>query len=769
MKNSRQTLIIVGTGPGSPEHLTKAAAEAIESSDTLVGYAPYIKQLGQLANGKDLVTSGMTREIDRCREAIRLALDGRKVALVSGGDAGIYGMAGLVFELLSAEGPDMEVEVIPGISAFQAAASRLGAPLMHDTAIISLSDLLTPWEKIRARLKAAAEADFVVALYNPKSMRRTSQLEEARQIIIASRPPSTPTGIVRNACRPDEQVTVTTLGNLPMETVDMATVIIIGNHDTFIDSRGRMVTPRGYEKKSEFRPVQAIENSVLEEISIANNPRSIMVVGTASDVGKSAIAAGICRLLVRRGLKVAPFKSQNMALNAAVTPEGGEIGRAQASQASACRIPPHTDMNPVLLKPTTDVGSQVILQGVSVGNMTVAQYDKFKPEAFEKIRESFQRLRERSDFIVIEGAGSIAEINLKDRDIANLAVARMAGNAPAILVADIDRGGVFAQVIGSIELMEPWERSLVRGVVINKFRGDRSILEPGLLEIERRCGIPVLGVLHWIPGLNMPAEDSLSLPHSDSGKRPVDMLNIAVAKLPRISNFTDFDPLRNEPDVNICYIEDPKGLYGADMLILPGSKSTAEDLSWLRRQGFEEALSCFGGIILGVCGGFQMIGETIEDPNGIESSHKAIRGLGLIPAKTVLATEKTTRLVRAEPAPGAEIAASGWKEHIACYEIHVGVTEITGEALPFTTLNHKESGKISSDGAVSADGRFIGTYLHGLFDDPGFRQALLNRLRRNKGLPQREAAAPGLDPYDIIADSIENHLDMGALWTICQL
>lgn len=764
-------LSVVGSGPGLADHLTPAARAAILTADTLVGYGPYLDQLGTIVQGKQLLSSGMTREIDRCRMAIQLAREGRNVALVSGGDAGIYGMAGLVFELLAAEGDrTLRVDVIPGISAFQAAASRLGAPLMHDTAIISLSDLLTPWETICKRLSAAASADFVVALYNPRSTRRTTQLEEARRICLEHRPATTPVGVVRNACREGEEVSLTTLGDLLDCPVDMATVVIIGNSATFVDAAGRMVTPRGYEQKKEFRGkgqgsrVKDLgSEAVTCPLPLAPCPSSLMVVGTASDVGKSAITAGICRLLLRRGLKVAPFKSQNMALNAAVTADGGEIGRAQASQAAACRIPAHTDMNPVLLKPTTDTGSQVILQGRSVGVMSVAEYDRYKPTAFEKVRESFDRLQQQADFIVMEGAGSIAEINLKDRDIANLTVARMAGNAPAILVADIERGGVFAQIVGSMELLEPWERELVKGVVINRFRGDPAILEPGLRFVQERCNIPVLGVVPWLHDLAMPAEDSLALPSMDSGIRPADKLCIGVVRLPRIANFTDLDPLSREQDLHLCYIDRPEQLGGLDMLIIPGSKATMADLAWLRGREIDKAIASFQGVVLGICGGYQMLGERVDDPSGVESAVASVPGLGLLPVVTELCPEKITRHSSALPGIGAAHVLPGWQQRINGYEIHTGISSISGKGEPFALINGEP------DGAVSTDGRIIGTYLHGLLDDAPLREALLNCLRRDKGLMERPAAPPPPDPYDRLADHLAKHLDMQRLLAICGL
>ncbi|HXE97474.1 MAG TPA: cobyric acid synthase, partial [Dongiaceae bacterium] len=506
-------LYIVGTGPGAASHLTEAARQAIQASDIIIGYDSYVELVRPLLEGKQVLSTGMMKEVQRCREAIRLARAGEAVALVSGGDSGIYGMAGLVLELVEADArqdpelPQPDVRIIPGISAVQAAAALLGAPLMHDFAVISLSDLLTPWDLIKTRLEAAARADFVIAIYNPRSKSRRTQIEEARSIILTQRPPETPAGIVRNACRDAQTVTVTTLGKLLDHEIDMTSIVLIGNASSFVDAEGRIVTPRGYAAK--YLPAVAVTESVADQGPL-QQPGALMFCGTASDVGKSIITSGFCRCLVRLGIAVAPFKSQNMSLNSFVTPEGGEIGRAQAVQAQACGIDPHTDMNPVLLKPNSDTGSQIVVQGRPVGNMAVSEYDAYKPAAFEKIRESFDRLRQAYEFIVIEGAGSISEINLKKNDIANLRIAAMA-RCPVILVADIDRGGVFAQIIGTIELLEPSERSCVKGIIINKFRGDAGILKPGIDFIEQRTGVPVLGVLPWFKDIRLPDEDSVAL------------------------------------------------------------------------------------------------------------------------------------------------------------------------------------------------------------------------------------------------------------------
>ena len=496
-----------------------------------------------------------------------------------------------------------------------------------------------------------------------------------------------------------------------------------------------------------------------------------MVCGTGSDVGKSVITAGICRLLLQRGLRVAPFKSQNMALNSAVTPEGGEIGRAQAVQAAACGILPHTDMNPILLKPNSDVGSQVIIQGKPVGNMGVAAYNAFKPEAFKKVRESFIRLADGFDFIVAEGAGSIAEINLKAHDIANLRVAEMA-DCPVLLVADIDRGGVFAQIIGTWELLEPAERALIKGIIINKFRGDPSLLTSGLELMEKRTGVPILGVIPYLRDLGLPEEDSVALtrkpssPASDGSPR----IHIGVIKLPRISNYTDFDLLEQEQDVVLSYIDTPRQLDGLDLLIIPGSKSTMPDLEFLASRGLFAAIRTFKGPIMGICGGFQMLGRRVSDPHGVESSLKEAEGLELLDAVTVLVAHKETHQVEATLLPEAFHAVPRCRKELTGYEIHMGETILGRAAHPFARITRRSGVDVEViDGAVSPDGRVFGTYLHGILDNDSFRTALVNRFRKQKGLEIRTEGESRPDPFDRLAAHLRAHLDMPQLLALCGL
>ncbi len=775
-------VLVVGIGPGDLNQMTFAAKEAIEGADAVVGYKTYLDLIVPLTAGKEIVSSGMKKEVERCREALEMAASGKSVALVSSGDSGVYGMAGLVLELLGEFAPQPpEVVVVPGVSAVQAAASRLGAPLMHDFAVISLSDLMTPWTLIRSRLEAAGRADFVVALYNPRSKGRVTQLEEARQILLRHRAPQTPVGIVRNACRDGETLVVTDLEHFTEHEVDMLTLVMVGNSATYVDSEGRMVTPRGYVEKYLGRSLNS-EVSSQEENPLPFTPhasplidqkcRALFIGGTGSDVGKSMVAAGICRLLRRRGLSVAPFKAQNMALNSAVTPAGGEIGRAQALQAAACGLAPHTDMNPVLLKPNSDTGSQVIVEGRPVGNMSVTEYHRYKAEAFARVEASFGRLASRHQVIVMEGAGSIAEVNLKAHDITNLKAAAMA-DAPVILVADIDRGGVFAAILGTIELLEPAERARIAGVVINRFRGDPSLLRPGIELIEDRTGVPVLGVIPWID-LKLPEEDSVGLsrkPRKEQGKG----LRVGVVRLPRMSNYTDFDPLEREPGIDLYYLDDPDQVAGLDLLILPGTKSTLADLDFLRESGFAGAILDYhdgGGKIAGICGGYQMLGARVKDPLGVESERREADGLGLLDIETELRPVKETHQVIGEPLLAAVDLGFGSGLEVAGYEIHQGQTVVGPGSRPLFRLRSRSVTEVDlEDGAISPDGRVWGSYLHGLFDKAAVRRAFLaGFFPEGARLVGTESEPDDLErELDRLADHLAGHLDLDRILSLAGL
>lgn len=470
---------------------------------------------------------------------------------------------------------------------------------------------------------------------------------------------------------------------------------------------------------------------------------TLMVQGTTSDAGKSTVVAALCRWLARQGVSVAPFKPQNMALNSAVTIDGGEIGRSTALQALACGVAPHSDMNPVLLKPQSDRGAQVILRGRVHGNMDALDYHAFKAEAAESVMAAWRALSARYDVIIAEGAGSPAEINLRANDIANMGFAE-AADCPVLLVGDIDRGGVFAQLVGTLELLSASEQARIAGFVINRFRGDPALLDSGLEWLKQRTGKPVVGVLPFLQGLILDAEDSVGIHGCEAGN---DAFRVVVPVLPRMSNHNDFDPLRLHPKVSLTFLGPDQPIPGADLIILPGSKSTRSDLDFLRRQGWETALARhlrYGGRVLGICGGFQMLGQRISDPEGLEGEPGESRGFGLLDLDTRLIPGKQLRQVTGTLCP-ENTPLSG-------YEIHNGVT--TGAALerPLMSLEGRP------DGAVSQDGQVSGGYVHGLFDRPESCNALLQRA----GLTSTAAVdyhAHREEALNRLADTLEQHLD----------
>lgn len=483
--------------------------------------------------------------------------------------------------------------------------------------------------------------------------------------------------------------------------------------------------------------------------------RVLMVQGTTSSAGKSVLVAGIARVFARRGYDVAPFKSQNMALNSAVTPEGAEIGRAQAFQARAAGIEPHADMNPVLLKPCSPTGSQVVVLGKPVGVMQVREYHEYQTRVWPVVTEALARLRSVNDLVVIEGAGSPAEVNIRHRDIANMAVA-LEAEAPVLIVADIDRGGVFASLVGTMELLSPDERALVAGFIINRFRGDESLLESGITMLQERYTVPVLGVLPYLTEWRGDEEDSLGL--ETIIEKPGAPVTVAVVRLPYVSNYTDVAGLAAEGDVSVRWARTPADLSGADAIVIPGSKSTMSDLAWLRATGLAEAISSAshdGVRVVGVCGGYQMLGRRIADPLGVEGdAGSAVDGLGLLDVTTTFEAEKRTVRVSGV-LTGAALAVSGTA--VSGYEIHMGRTELGPGARPFAIV-----GSSIADGAVAADLPVFGTYLHGFLDDPFLRRCWVDRLRAAKGMPPGVQVAEE-DPIDRLADMLEARLDMDAL------
>ena len=480
--------------------------------------------------------------------------------------------------------------------------------------------------------------------------------------------------------------------------------------------------------------------------------KNIMIQGTMSNAGKSLLCAGLCRIFRQDGYRVAPFKSQNMALNSFITKAGGEMGRAQVVQAEAAGIDPDVRMNPILLKPTTDVGSQVIVNGVVQGNMRAMEYYKRKREYIPAVMEAYNSLAAENDILVIEGAGSPAEINLKQEDIVNMGLARLV-DAPVLLVGDIDRGGVFAQLYGTVALLEPEERARIKGTVVNKFRGDRKILEPGIAMLEKLCGVPVAGV---IPYTHVDIDDEDSLSERFTRDRTRKAVDIAVIRLPRISNFTDLSPFERYENVSVRYVEKPSELHDPDLIVLPGTKSTISDLIWLREGGLEAAVkkaAAAGTPIFGICGGYQMLGTRVADPQQVEAAGVTeITGLELLPMETVFAGQKVQRQTEGTftNAPGLLSCLNGLS--YAGYEIHMGRST---EALP----------------PVIGQGNVYGSYIHGIFDAPGVTDALLTALAEKKGIDPKalgsfDREAYRQQQYDKLADAVRGGLDMELVYRI---
>jgi len=492
-----------------------------------------------------------------------------------------------------------------------------------------------------------------------------------------------------------------------------------------------------------------------------------MVQGTASHVGKTIIVAGLCRLFRQEGFNVAPFKAQNMALNSFATPDGREIGRAQAMQAEAAGVLPSVDMNPILLKPEGDSRSQVVLRGKVLGTLSAAEYHGRKEELWPVVRSSLDALLSEYELVVIEGAGSPVEVNLKDGDIVNMRVALQV-SAPVLLVADIDRGGIFASLVGTMDLLAEEERALVAGFVVNKFRGDMALFASGVSFIEERLGRPVVGVVPWIADLDLPEEDSLGVPTSmrvpSSDERATcdSQLDIVVIRLPHMANFDDFDPLRQRPGVCVRFVERRDDFGEPDLVILPGSKTTRADLQAMGERGLDAAIAAYanaGGCVFGICGGYQMLGTRIDDPEGIEGAPGSSPGLGLLSVVTRFDARKSTVQVRGQVAGERGPLQSAQGTPLVAYEIHMGQT--AGPGQPIFLLSNGD-GEWRADGTCSADGRILGTYLHGLFANGSVRESLLDWLAVQKGVTLPAAATP-IDPFDRLADVLRTSLDLDRL------
>ncbi|MCP4349955.1 MAG: cobyric acid synthase [Desulfobacterales bacterium] len=490
---------------------------------------------------------------------------------------------------------------------------------------------------------------------------------------------------------------------------------------------------------------------------------NIMFLGTGSDVGKSITATAFCRILKNQGYNVAPFKAQNMSNNSFVTLEGGEIGRAQVAQAEACGLAPSVHMNPVLLKPNSEMGSQVVLQGRVHGNMIARDYYAFKSVIKDKVAESYQKLEQDFDTIVMEGAGSCCEVNLREHDIVNFEMALSVGS-PVVLVADIDRGGVFAQIIGSLEIISQQERDLVAGFIINKFRGDPSLFKTGIEYIEHRTGKPVFGLVPVFTHFRIDSEDSMSLDLStEKGKPGPDKINIAAVRLPHISNFTDLEVLENEQEVAVEWLQEPENLEKYDVIVIPGTKSVINDMIWMREKGWASGLkelSSSDVLIAGLCGGFQILGKEISDPHEIEGTVKMTQGLGLLDVATEI---ETTKIVKRSKGTDRIFNAK-----VCGYEIHMGQTKLFNNSHPFLEL---ETGP---DGAVTSDGNIFGTYMHGLFDSGDFRKKFLEHVAGRKGLlfdkdiERKDYWTKKDENYNQLAEHFSEYADMESIIRIME-
>lgn len=497
--------------------------------------------------------------------------------------------------------------------------------------------------------------------------------------------------------------------------------------------------------------------------------KSIMIQGTMSNAGKSLIAAGLCRIFKQDGYKVAPFKSQNMALNSYITKEGLEMGRAQVTQAEAAGVEPSVYMNPILLKPTNDVGSQVIVNGEVVKNMSAREYFAYKKQLIPDILKAYEKLNQEYDIIVIEGAGSPAEINLKQDDIVNMGMAKMA-NAPVLLVGDIDRGGVFAQLVGTIMLLDEEEKARIKGTIINKFRGDKTILDPGIDMLEEMTKIPVVGVT---PYMNVDIEDEDSLSERFSHKNSQGIVDIAVIRFPRISNFTDVAVLEGMEEVNLYYVNKIEQLGNPDMILLPGTKNTMADLKWMRENGLEAAIlkaQQRGTVIFGICGGYQMLGEVLEDPEGVEEGG-ILRGMGLLPTKTTFTTEKTRTRVTGTIGKITGVLQKISGKKLEGYEIHMGKTSVDAQKVVRFSEIAEEKKAAKEDGACTEN--VYGTYVHGIFDGDGIATELVRAFADKKEIPMEESQQIDRHTYketqyDLLADTLRKYLDMDKIYEILQ-
>ncbi len=667
------------------------------------------------------------------------------------------------FESLTRQRPANVAVLLSLTKIFAIPGLRLGCAVADANLIRRMRDLQPAWS-----VNTLAQAVGVAALSDANYVRRTCEYVTRQRESLAA-----------ELCALPGLTVLPSQANFLLARIDCVGIdapllakqllscgIAIRVCDNFdgLDARFFRVAVR--TEKENARLVEALRRVLgrPRPTSLKRRARAIMIQGTSSNAGKSVLAAALCRILHQDGYRVAPFKSQNMSLNSYVTRDGREMGRAQVVQAQACRIEPDARMNPILLKPNSDTGSQVMLLGKAVGNMDVATYIRFKPQAFEVAKHAFDELAAEYEVVVLEGAGSPAEVNLKHHDIANMQMARYA-EAPVLVVGDIDRGGVFASFVGTMEVLTEWERELVAGFVVNRFRGQASLLKDALEYTERHTSRPVFGVVPFLPNLCLPEEDSVTFKaQRSSGVRVGDVPNggidIAVVDLPHISNFTDFDAFRIEPDAHVRIVRSAEELGQPDAVILPGSKNVVSDLSYLNRCGLGAAITGLQGTeIVGICGGYQMLGKEIADPHGIESSSKSTGGLGLLALSTVLAPEKTLERVRARH------SNSGFVVH--GYEIHHGQSVAADNLEPIVI---RDDGEVI--GVASSDRAVWGTYLHGIFEADDFRRWFIDRLRIRRGIPALGKVAAVYDlqaAFDRLAAAVRQSLNMDEIYRLLRL
>jgi cobyric acid synthase CobQ/L-threonine-O-3-phosphate decarboxylase len=730
-------------------------------------FQPNLEQLASELRTGDLVILGQPNNptgkmVDR-QQLVNLAQQYPEVMFLID-----EAFAGFVVDYSSLAGSQDNIIVLCSLTKlFAVPGLRLGFLSASPHVCRKIRQQLSPWS-VNSPAQAAGAAMVGDTFFIQKSCQLVSR---NRQIICEKLEKIPSLKVVSSAANflllyLDADLTATELADTLLQQARIA-VRVCDNYEGLDDHYFRIAVRSQQDNKQLIRALRTIlqPESVAGAQTIKKTP-SLMLLGTGSDVGKSVLVAGLCRVLLQDGVRVAPFKAQNMSLNSYVTRDGGEMGRAQVVQAQACRLDPDVRMNPVLLKPSSDVGSQVIVHGKPVANMKVADYVRYKKEVWQEVCGSYDQLTADFDCIVLEGAGSPGEVNLKSHDIVNMRMARYA-KAPALLVGDIDRGGVYASFIGHVEVMAPWERDLLAGFVVNRFRGDASLLGDAHSFLDQRTGKPVLGVVPYLHDLGLPQEDSVSFKAGlyDSDRPVGDHVDIVLIDLPHISNFTDIEPLLAEPDVHLRIVRRTDELGTPDCIILPGSKNVVADLAYLVETGLgEKVTKCaeHGCEVVGICGGFQMLGSVVTDPLGLEGEvGSSVKGLGLLELTTELAADKT--LTRRQ---GIHIPSG---EPVHGYEIHHGLSRGTGTGKGKAVLEFSDG---SSCGRADREGRIWGSYLHGIFDSDPFRRNFINRLRQSRGLPPYSGRGTKYDlepALDRLAAVLRQHLDMDAVYKLLGL